>query len=54
MKDLFVRFWRDENGTAAIEYGIIAATISVPLAHSAQQVAAAINATFETLIAAMS
>jgi len=53
MKDLFVRFWRDESGTTAIEYGIIAATISVPLAHSAQAVAASINETFEKLTAAM-
>jgi len=53
MKDLCIRFWRDESGTAAIEYGLIAASISVPLAHGAQQVAAAIRATFETLTAAM-
>jgi pilus assembly protein Flp/PilA len=53
MKDLFVRWWRDESGTVAIEYGIIAAMIAVPLVHSAQVVAVAINATFETLTAAM-
>jgi Flp pilus assembly pilin Flp len=53
MREIVLRFWRDENGTAAIEYGIIAAMISVPLVHSAQVVAVAINATFETLTAAM-
>jgi pilus assembly protein Flp/PilA len=53
MQELFVRFWRDETGTAAIEYGIIAAVVSVPLVNSAKVVAVAINATFETIIAAM-
>jgi pilus assembly protein Flp/PilA len=53
MKDLFVRFWRDETGTAAIEYGIIAAMISVPLVNSAKIVAVAINTTFGKVIAAM-
>jgi pilus assembly protein Flp/PilA len=53
MKTIILRFWRDESGTAAIEYGIIAAMISVPLVNSAQPVAAAINATFEKITAAM-
>jgi hypothetical protein len=30
MKHLVLKFLRDETGTAAIEYGIIAALISVP------------------------
>jgi Flp pilus assembly pilin Flp len=53
MKRLLVRWWKDESGTAAIEYGIIAAMVSVPLVHSAQVVTAAINATFEKLTDAM-
>ena len=53
MKDLAVRFWQDESGTAAIEYGIIAAMISVPMVSSARGVADAINATFEKIITAM-
>jgi pilus assembly protein Flp/PilA len=53
MRSIFLRFWRDESGTAAIEYGVIAAMISVPLVNSAQPVAAAINATFEKVIVAM-
>jgi len=53
MKDLFVRFWRDETGTAAIEYGIIAAMIAVPLVSSAKGVAVAINVTFAKITAAM-
>jgi Flp pilus assembly pilin Flp len=53
MKRIFLEFWRDESGTAAIEYGIIAAMVSVPLVHSAQVVTVAINATFEKIIDAM-
>jgi len=53
MKDFLIRFLRDENGTAAIEYGIVAAMISVPLVTSARAVAAAINTTFEKIIVAM-
>jgi Flp pilus assembly pilin Flp len=53
MKRIMLEFWRDESGTAAVEYGIIAAMVSVPLEHSAQQVTAALNATFEKLIDAM-
>jgi len=46
-------FWRDESGTAAIEYGVIAAMISVPLINSAKVVTAAINTIFGTITAAM-
>jgi Flp pilus assembly pilin Flp len=53
MKRIILEFWRDESGTAAVEYGIIAAMVSVPLVYSAQIVAAAINATFEKIIDAM-
>ena len=32
MKNLFVRFSKDESGATAIEYGLIAAGISVAIA----------------------
>ena len=31
MKNMFVRFMRDESGATAIEYGLIAAGISVAI-----------------------
>jgi pilus assembly protein Flp/PilA len=53
MKDLIIRFSRDEKGTAAIEYGIIAAMIAVPLVAAARDAGLAINATFDKLTDAM-
>jgi pilus assembly protein Flp/PilA len=31
MKNLLLRFWRDESGATAIEYGLIAAGIAVAI-----------------------
>jgi len=31
MKSVFARFWNDESGATAIEYGLIAALISVAI-----------------------
>jgi pilus assembly protein Flp/PilA len=31
MKDVIVRFWRDQSGATAIEYGLIAAGISIAI-----------------------
>jgi pilus assembly protein Flp/PilA len=53
MKHLFLKFWRDETGTAAIEYGIIAAMISVPLVVGGKAVALAISNTFNQITDAM-
>ena len=36
MRDLIARFVRDETGTAAVEYGVLAALISVPLISAAK------------------
>jgi pilus assembly protein Flp/PilA len=53
MKDLIARFVRDETGTAAIEYGVLAALISVPLISAAKNAGLQINATFNTITDAM-
>jgi pilus assembly protein Flp/PilA len=53
MKEIILRFWRDETGTTAIEYGVIAAMVSVPLVSGAKLVAEAINGTFDKVTAAM-
>jgi pilus assembly protein Flp/PilA len=31
MKEAIVRFWRDQSGATAIEYGLIAAGISIAI-----------------------
>jgi pilus assembly protein Flp/PilA len=31
MKNLVLRFWRDQSGATAIEYGLIAAGISIAI-----------------------
>ena len=49
MKKLIARFLHDESGTAAIEYGVLAALISVPLISAAKSAGLQINATFNTI-----
>ena len=53
MRDLIARFWRDDRGTAAIEYGLLAAMIAVPVISVAKGVAVQINATFDVVTDAM-
>lgn len=53
MKDLIARFARDETGTAAIEYAVLAAMICVPLVSAARSAGLAINATFNMIAEAM-
>jgi pilus assembly protein Flp/PilA len=53
MKELIVRFVRDESGVAAIEYGIICAMIAVAIVSSARNVGLEISNTFNKLTDAM-
>ena len=53
MKDLIARFVRDETGTAAVEYCIVAVLICVPLISAAKSAGLAINATFGVITDAM-
>jgi pilus assembly protein Flp/PilA len=53
MKDLIARFLRDESGTTAIEYGLLAALISVPLVSAARDTGLAISGVFNQITAAM-
>ena len=53
MKDLIARFLRDETGTAAIEYALLATLISVPLISAARGAGLAIVATFNQITDAM-
>jgi pilus assembly protein Flp/PilA len=49
MKNLFVRFAMDESGATAIEYGLIAAGISVAIATIVFSVGDKLVTTFTTI-----
>ncbi|MGM4912658.1 Flp family type IVb pilin [Hyphomicrobiales bacterium] len=49
MTKLFSRFLKDESGATAIEYGLIAALISVALVAGATTLGTKLNATFAGL-----
>ncbi|TPP09352.1 Flp family type IVb pilin [Rhizobium glycinendophyticum] len=49
MKSIIARFVRDESGATAIEYGLIAALISVALITGATTLGSALNTQFNTL-----
>lgn len=49
MKDQIVKFWRDEEGATAIEYGLIAGLIAVGLIVSLEGVQTAIAGLFKRI-----
>jgi len=49
MKDLVVRFAKDESGATAIEYGLIAAGISVVIVTVVQGIGSGLNTTFTSV-----
>lgn len=49
MSKFFARFIKDESGATAIEYGLIAALISVALIAGASTLGGALNNTFDKL-----
>jgi pilus assembly protein Flp/PilA len=49
MTKIFARFMKDESGATAIEYGLIAALISVALITGATALGTQLNATFNGL-----
>jgi pilus assembly protein Flp/PilA len=53
MRKLVQRFVRDESGATAIEYGLIAAGISVVIIAAVQLTGANVNATFNAVAAAL-
>lgn len=53
MKDQIVKFWRDEEGATAIEYGLIAGVIAVGILASLTPVRDAIIALFGRVSAAL-
>ena len=49
MSAIFARFMKDESGATAIEYGLIAALISVALITGATTLGGALNKQFDSL-----
>ncbi|WP_104662366.1 Flp family type IVb pilin [Ensifer adhaerens] len=49
MKKIFARLMKDESGATAIEYGLIAALISVALIAGASTLGNALNDAFDTI-----
>ena len=49
MQNLFTRFIEDESGPTAIEYGLIAALISVGIIAGAQVIGGEVSATFNEI-----
>ena len=53
MKTLFSRFVKDESGATAIEYGLIAAGISVAIIAVVQGLGSKLNPTFSSVSGAL-
>jgi pilus assembly protein Flp/PilA len=53
MKTLVTRFVKDESGATAIEYGLIAAGISVAIITVVGQLGSKLNTTFGSVISAL-
>lgn len=49
MTKIFARFFKDESGATAIEYGLIAALISVALITGATTLGNALDDTFQSI-----
>jgi pilus assembly protein Flp/PilA len=53
MKTIFARFAKDESGATAIEYGLIAAGISVAIIAVVQGLGTKLNTTFTSVSSAL-
>ena len=53
MSQLVVRFLKDQSGATAIEYGLIAAGISVAIIAVVQGLGTKLNTTFSTVSSAL-
>ncbi|MFV0369777.1 MAG: Flp family type IVb pilin [Hyphomicrobiaceae bacterium] len=53
MKNLFARFANDESGATAIEYGLIAAILSVAIILTLQQVGDDLDAVYQAISTAL-
>jgi len=49
LKTILAKFWRDERGASAIEYGLLAALIAVAIIGGAGAVGTALDGLFNTV-----
>jgi pilus assembly protein Flp/PilA len=49
MQNIFTRFYQDESGATAIEYGLIAALVSVVIIAGLNVLGPALNDTFDAI-----
>ncbi len=49
MKNLFSSFWSDQSGATAIEYGLIAAGISLAIIAAVNGLGSTLNTTFSNI-----
>jgi pilus assembly protein Flp/PilA len=49
MKSLLVRFWKEESGATAIEYGLIAAGIAIAIIAAVKGVGSQLSTNFDTI-----
>ena len=54
MKNVFARFVKDESGATAIEYGLIAAILSVAIITILQSVGGELSSTYKKINSALS
>lgn len=54
MKNVIARFVKDESGATAIEYGLIAALISIAIITAAGKIGTNLSAKFDTIATAVS
>ncbi|KGH14094.1 Flp family type IVb pilin [Comamonas thiooxydans] len=50
MKDQIIKFWRDEEGATAIEYGLIAGLIAVGIIASVSSIGTSLKSMFESIV----
>ena len=53
MREVLARFFKDETGATAIEYGLIAAGISVAIIVAVQTLGTNLNTTFSSVSTAL-
>jgi pilus assembly protein Flp/PilA len=47
---IFARFWKDESGTTAVEFGLIAALVALAIMVAAGQLGTILNAQFLSMV----
>lgn len=52
-KNLLTKFWKEEDGASAIEYGLMASLIAVVIAGSVTTVGTTLDGVFQAVITAL-